>query len=329
MLASTKHFRESIASLRARIEDVMASVKQCADLVEPINNLIGRRDRALGAQNTLRTNPPPASSDSQEKHIAWIQSVKQQAADLRARGKEIYDFEMHPLNLPDPLPTELHQLKELCSELEEQRKKGILELAQQIAVWNQEISELQKPFQPAEVAVRGVVGELRTALDALPLEWSHLKPAREEIERLGLWTSSTKKWPLAMRSTFVDLRILGQRLDEILETLPAPPMPAIQTSGLSRPPARKWQSGPAPAMDLHRTISEVVQSHGDLWQQEASLREIVRELDRQKVPVSKAWKRWDEAPQNWKQALKIHPDRVRKAITYSLKMAARDNSRQL
>ena len=86
---------------------------------------------------------------------------------------------------------------------------------------------------------------------------------------------------------------------------------------------QKQRHGPLPAMENHRKISEVVKQQDGDWREEAVLEKIAEELDQKIIPLPKGWKKWDRKPRNWKRAAEYHLDRVRKRISYSLKMAAR------
>ncbi len=78
-------------------------------------------------------------------------------------------------------------------------------------------------------------------------------------------------------------------------------------------------------MDYHRAIADIVMPFGDKWRNEDNLERIAAQLDRDKknTPPKKAWVTRTPLARSWKRAVENYPDVVRKAITYSLKMAQR------
>lgn len=102
---------------------------------------------------------------------------------------------------------------------------------------------------------------------------------------------------------------------------------AKQEEGDDRAPLPpKRRHGPLPAMEIHRKIEGVVKKYGGKWREEATMEEIVAQLDRENVPIREKWSLWKRRTRIWKRAFDYYPNRVRQAIDYSLKMASRDTS---
>ncbi len=121
MFGRDRDFRESSTNLRARIDAVISSVKRCADVVERINQLSDQRNRALNAQRSLSQTRPPQVSEPQEKHIEWIQSVRQLTQQIGASEKERRSLFGNLLDIPESLAVGSHELQDICSKLEKQR----------------------------------------------------------------------------------------------------------------------------------------------------------------------------------------------------------------
>ena len=112
-------------------------------------------------------------------------------------------------------------------------------------------------------------------------------------------------------------------------------MPTSQASGspaamsdvekTAEPSAKR---GPKVKMDRHRAIAEVMKSHGPNWTEPSVLEQIANELDKLKISTSPAWARRERRARTWKRAVEYYPDVVRKALDYSLEMAAKDTNRK-
>ena len=79
-------------------------------------------------------------------------------------------------------------------------------------------------------------------------------------------------------------------------------------------------------MDYHHAIAARVKPFGEEWRNEDNLEEIAEQLDRDNIsiPPKSEWRTLKPAARSWKRAVENFPRFVRKAITYSLKMASRD-----
>jgi hypothetical protein len=90
--------------------------------------------------------------------------------------------------------------------------------------------------------------------------------------------------------------------------------------------AEAEQRGPKPDSDRHRGIAEVVKQYGADWKEFSNLEKIARELKKRKIAPAKSWEKRDRPARSWIRALEYYPDLVRKALAYSLKMAAKDTA---
>jgi hypothetical protein len=84
--------------------------------------------------------------------------------------------------------------------------------------------------------------------------------------------------------------------------------------------------GPTAKEDRHRAIARKVaefkRRYGEGWRKKENLERIAERLDKDPLtPPSKAWADWRAPARSWRRALQIHPDRVVKALEYSLKWA--------
>ena len=81
-------------------------------------------------------------------------------------------------------------------------------------------------------------------------------------------------------------------------------------------------------MALHRAIADTVKPFGDDWKQQSNLEKIAALLDQDKkrTPPKNVWADLNPPARSWKRALSNDPERVRKALAYSLEMVARDIS---
>jgi hypothetical protein len=84
----------------------------------------------------------------------------------------------------------------------------------------------------------------------------------------------------------------------------------------------KARRGPKAKMKFHRAVAKMVRSYGPNWKKR--LEQIVRKLDKSKLPPSTAWAKRNPPARSWERAWLHHPDVVLKAIEYSLKMAAKN-----
>jgi hypothetical protein len=73
---------------------------------------------------------------------------------------------------------------------------------------------------------------------------------------------------------------------------------------------------------IARKVAEFKRRYGEGWRKKESLARIAERLDKDPpTPPSKAWEDWKPPALSWRRALEIHPDRVLKALEYSLKWA--------
>lgn len=86
----------------------------------------------------------------------------------------------------------------------------------------------------------------------------------------------------------------------------------------------KSKTGPKPRMDFHHAVADVVRLFDTKWKQPPNLERIAKELKMRKIPPLKSWGKRERPAQSWTRAVEYYPDVVRKALEYSLKMAARD-----
>jgi len=159
----------------------------------------------------------------------------------------------------------------------------------------------REEFRPYTDSVRAVFDKLTTVLP------------EQEVEDLRRQVA-----PSRVTATCEAVKHAFQRVDEFWDS--RPDSPGVSGSMSSR---RKY--GPTPKTDRHRAIANAVNGHGDDWRhQENILHTIATELDRLKIPISSAWKKWKPAaPNTWERAVEYGSDKVRKTIAYSLKMAQR------
>ena len=88
----------------------------------------------------------------------------------------------------------------------------------------------------------------------------------------------------------------------------------------------KKKRGPQPKVDFHRAVAEVVDSFGfgANWKELSNLEQIAEKLDKRKIPALQTWEKRDRVARTWSRAVEFYPDLVRKALEYSLKIAAKD-----
>ena len=93
---------------------------------------------------------------------------------------------------------------------------------------------------------------------------------------------------------------------------------------LARPSEKSRKPrGPAPKMEDHRRVADVVRGFSDLWRTQENLEKIGPELDRKGVPVPPTWPKRRPAIRSWRRAAERFPRLMISAIEYRLKMAAR------
>ena len=95
------------------------------------------------------------------------------------------------------------------------------------------------------------------------------------------------------------------------EVVPALPTPTKKTRG------------PAPKMDDHRKVADVVRPYGDHWRDENNLQKIVATLDGLEVPIPPTWPNRKDKSHNWERALENYSRLVIQAIEYRCKAALR------
>ena len=85
---------------------------------------------------------------------------------------------------------------------------------------------------------------------------------------------------------------------------------------------RKRHHGPSADMKRHHEIVEIIKRFGVDWQKH--LEEIAGACEKDKIRPSRAWAVDHKLKtRSWSRAVEHYPDRVIKAIQYSLKMASR------
>ena len=103
----------------------------------------------------------------------------------------------------------------------------------------------------------------------------------------------------------------------------APTKDAEADSGIAKESmVRKSKRGPKANMKFQCTVAEVVHSFGLNW--EEHLEHIALTLDKRKIPSLQNWAMRGRAARSWLRAVEYYPYLVRKAFTYSLKMASKD-----
>ncbi len=102
----------------------------------------------------------------------------------------------------------------------------------------------------------------------------------------------------------------------------------VPEKGLAGP---KGKRGMTPNMKRHHDIADVVNSFnfGANWKEPSNLKKITEKMVKQHIPPSQAWVKRRPPARSWRRALEFHPDAVRKALEYSLEMAAKDNPEKL
>ena len=105
--------RETIVSLRAKSDGLIAIVKACVDVVDRINALGDRKQRAQNAVNTLRLVQGLEDTASKEERIGWMKQV-------RPLGEQITANTGMGNVLSIPATAKVGKLRELYSDVMDQ-----------------------------------------------------------------------------------------------------------------------------------------------------------------------------------------------------------------
>ena len=100
----------------------------------------------------------------------------------------------------------------------------------------------------------------------------------------------------------------------------------IRIDGLDTlPKAPKLKRGRKANMEFHLAVAAVVKLYGPDRRKESNLEKIVEGLDKDKgrTPPLKKWASRKPRATSWTRAFQNNPELVRKALAYSLRMAAR------
>jgi hypothetical protein len=82
--------------------------------------------------------------------------------------------------------------------------------------------------------------------------------------------------------------------------------------------------GPKPNMERHRAIADVMKPYGSKWAEPSNLEAIAKVLAKNNIPPVEKWAKRSPPIRSWPRAVQFHPELVRKALAYSLKVAAKD-----
>jgi hypothetical protein len=110
---------------------------------------------------------------------------------------------------------------------------------------------------------------------------------------------------------------------EPIEDTRADPEVAKDSTGMIEP---KTKRGPKANMGFHRAVAGVVRTYGPNWKKR--LEQIAGRLDKRTrdLPPPAIWATRNPPARSWKRAVEYYLAVVRKALDYSLKMAAKDTT---